>query len=204
MAMMRYSPEHKNETRKMVMRAAAAALRAHGPDGVGVAEIMRGVGLTHGGFYAHFRSKEDLIAQAVTQMFANAKRRFERFTAGLPPAEALGAYIDLYVSIAHRDDAARGCPLTSMAADLARGSGTARFAFDEGVHGILRRLAEWLPPVDGISTRARAASLLAEMAGAVALSRAVQDPSLSGDLLQYSRAAVRARAGLPPEQGASP
>jgi TetR/AcrR family transcriptional repressor of nem operon len=198
---MRYSAEHKNETRVKVLRAAASAMRAHGPDGVGVADIMRGVGLTHGGFYAHFRSKEDLIAQAVTQMFADARRRFQRVTANLPAAEALGTYIDRYVSTTHRDDAARGCPLTSMAADLARsGDGAARAAFDTGVRGILDMLAAWLPADCGVSARARAASLLAEMAGAVALARAVHDADLSAEILCECRAAIRARAGLPPEQ----
>ncbi len=197
---MRYGPEHKSETRTKVLRAAAAAMRARGPDGVGVADIMREVGLTHGGFYAHFRSKEDLIAQAVTQMFSDAQRRFQRVTAGQPEAAALGAYIDLYVSTAHRDDVARGCPLTSVTADLARGSEAARVAFDAGVRGILDTLAAWLPADGETGARARAASLLAEMAGAVALSRAVSDADLSSEILGECRAAVRARAGLPPQQ----
>ena len=191
---MRYTPEHKDETRAKVLRAAANAMRARGPDGVGVADIMKSVGLTHGGFYAHFRSKEDLVAQAVTQMFADAARRFSRITEGLAPAEALATYIDRYISAAHRDDIARGCPLTAIAPDLARGQAESRAAFDEGVRAIIQRLAAWLP---GDDTAARATALIAEMAGTVALSRAVGDPKLSDSILAAGRAAARAHAGLP-------
>jgi TetR/AcrR family transcriptional repressor of nem operon len=134
---MRYGPDQKDETRTKVLRAAAAAMRAGGPDGVGVADIMRSVGLTHGGFYAPFRSKDDLVAQAVAQMFADGRARFQRLTDGMAPAEALAVYIDRYVSAAHRDDAARGCPLTSVAADLARGDGPPRAAFDDGVRAMV-------------------------------------------------------------------
>jgi TetR/AcrR family transcriptional regulator, transcriptional repressor for nem operon len=196
----RYGPEHKDETRTKVLRAAAAAMRARGPDGVGVADIMRSVGLTHGGFYAHFRNKEDLVAQAVTQMFTDARKRFQRATADLPPAEALAAHIDYYVSAVHRDDPSRGCPLTTMLGDVARGEGAARAAFDAGVRGLASRLASLLPPEGETSADARAMSLLTEMAGAVALARAVSDRALSDEILRSCRASVRARAGLPAEE----
>jgi TetR/AcrR family transcriptional repressor of nem operon len=192
---MRYKAEHKDETRTKVLRAAATAMRVHGPDGVGVADIMRSAGLTHGGFYAHFRNKDDLVAQAVTQMFTDAGRRWDRATAGLPPQQALSTYIDAYLATAHRDDVSRGCPLTCVAMDLSRQTGAARAAFDEGVAGLLARLTGWLPPEAG--TKNLAASLITEMVGAVTLSRAVSDPALSNRILHNARTSVRARAGLP-------
>jgi TetR/AcrR family transcriptional repressor of nem operon len=193
---MRYAAEHKDETRTKVLRAAATAMRVHGPDGVGVADIMRSVGLTHGGFYAHFRNKDDLVAQAVTQMFFDAGGKWDRATANLPRAQALATFIDRYVSARHRDDVSRGCPLTSVAMDLSRQTGDARAAFDRGVAGLLTRLENWLPQ-DAADAKQHAVSLLAEMVGAVALARAVSDPALSDTILTDARRSVRRHAGLP-------
>jgi TetR/AcrR family transcriptional repressor of nem operon len=191
---MRYAADHKNETHTTLLRAAAAAMRLRGPDGVGVVELMRSVGLTHGGFYAHFRNKDDLVAQAVTQMFTEAARVWDRATAGLPREQALGGYIDRYLSAAHRDDAARGCPLTSVAMDLSRQAGDARAAFDAGVERLLARLAAWLPTD---APPALASSVLTDMVGAVALARAVSDTTRSDQILAAARQSVRQRVGLP-------
>ena len=191
---MRYTPEHKEETRKRVLKAAAAALRTHGPEGVSVADIMQSAGLTHGGFYAHFSNKDDLVAQALLEMFAQGRRRFTRLTDDLSPAEALGAFVDRYVSEDHRNYPEHGCPLTTMANDVSRQTGSARDAFDAGVASLIDRLATWLPE-DAVPRQVRAASLLAEMAGAVALSRAVRDPVLSAGILEACRASARARGG---------
>jgi TetR/AcrR family transcriptional repressor of nem operon len=190
---MRYSAEHKDETHTKVLRAAASAMRAHGPDGVGVAELMRSVGLTHGGFYAHFRNKDDLVAQAVTHMFADAGRKWDRATAGLEREQALEKFIDRYLSAAHRDDASRGCPLTSVAMDVTRQAAEARAAFDAGVARLIERLRGWLPPD---APPGLAASLMTEMVGAMALARAVGSKALSEQILAGARQAVRARAGL--------
>src|SRR3954447_16349454 len=106
---MRYSDTHKQETRRKVVQAAAAAVRAKGPDGVGVAEIMKEVGLTHGGFYAHFPSKEALVAAAVGEAFEQGRRRFGRITGDLEGLEAFGAFVDSYVTMDHRAAPERGC-----------------------------------------------------------------------------------------------
>ncbi len=93
---MRYDSEHKERTRKRVLREAANAIRAEGPDRIGVAALMAKAGLTHGGFYAHFASKDDLIAQAITQMFDDRYEHWAARTKDLEPAEALDAFIDGY------------------------------------------------------------------------------------------------------------
>src|SRR3978361_1735054 len=108
---MRYSDAHKEETRKKVLRAAAAAVRAKGPDGVGVAEIMAEAGLTHGGFYAHFPNKEALVARSMEEAFGPSRRRFARMTEGMSSTEALEAFVDAYVSADHRNNPQRGCPI---------------------------------------------------------------------------------------------
>ncbi|HWU53659.1 MAG TPA: TetR/AcrR family transcriptional regulator, partial [Tahibacter sp.] len=100
---MRYDAEHKLRTRDKVVKAAAKAIRAKGPDGIGIADVMADVGLTHGGFYAHFASKDDLVAAAVGQMFEEARARLAAETQQRAPADGLRAYVDFYLSPAHRD-----------------------------------------------------------------------------------------------------
>jgi TetR/AcrR family transcriptional repressor of nem operon len=193
---MRYNDTHKQETRKKVVRAAAAAVRAKGPDGVGVAEIMAEAGLTHGGFYAHFPNKEALIAAAVEEAFGQSRRRFARMTEGMAHADALTAFVDSYVSADHRDNPQRGCPISTLANDLPRQGPLVRGAFDTGVAGLIARIESWLPDQDPAARRTLASSLMAEMAGAVALARAVSDEGLAGELLDATRARIKARAGL--------
>lgn len=191
---MRYSDTHKEETRQKVVKAAAGAVRAKGPDGVGVAQIMAEVGLTHGGFYAHFPNKEALVAAAVEEAFGQSRRRFGRITEGMTKAEALETFIDAYVSEDHRAHPQRGCPLAALSSDMPRQGEAVRGAFDAGVSGMIARLEGWLP--DGADRQQLATSLLAEMAGAVAVARAVSDPALAARVLQDSRARIKARAGL--------
>ncbi|WP_372784744.1 TetR/AcrR family transcriptional regulator [Phenylobacterium sp.] len=193
---MRYSESRKEETRKKVVQAAAAAVRAKGPDGVGVAEIMAEAGLTHGGFYAHFKSKEALVAAAIEEAFGQSRRRFARMTEDMSSEEALAAFVDAYVSLEHRNNPQRGCPISTLTNDLPRQGPMVRTAFDAGVAGLIARLEAWLPEPDPASRRSLASSLMAEMAGAVALSRAVSDVAMAGELLDASRARIKGRMGL--------
>lgn len=193
---MRYSESHKAETRKKVVRAAAAAVRAKGPDGVGVAEIMAGAGLTHGGFYAHFPSKEALVAAAIEDAFGQSRRRFARMTEGMERSQALAAFIDGYVSTEHRNHPQRGCPISTLTNDLPRQGPLVRDAFDAGVANLIARVEAWLPEGEARARRGLASSMVAEMAGAVALARAVSDDAMAEDLLDASRARIKDRAGL--------
>jgi TetR/AcrR family transcriptional regulator, transcriptional repressor for nem operon len=192
---LRYPDSHKEETRARVVKAAAAAVRAKGPDGVGVAEIMKEVGLTHGGFYAHFPSKEALVAAAVGEAFDQGRRRFGRLTADLTGLEAFAAFVDSYVSMEHRAAPERGCPLATIASDLPRQGAAVRAVFDAGVASLIGRVANWLPG-DAEEREGLASSLVAEMAGVVALSRAVSDDAMAARFLEQSRRRIRARAGL--------
>lgn len=199
---MRYSQTHKEETRKKVLDAAAAAVRRQGPDRVGVAEIMAQAGLTHGGFYAHFRSKDEMVAAAITQAFDQSRRRFRRLGEGLSDAEYLSAFVDNYVSAIHRDAPERGCPVTTLSNDLPRQGEPARAAFDAGVKSLIASLASRLTVGAAGDREALAGSLVAEMAGAVALARAVSDQEFSDRLLSDTRTRVKARMGLVPPQKA--
>lgn len=192
---MRYSDTHKEETRKSIVRAAAAAVRAKGPDGVGVAEIMADAGLTHGGFYAHFPSKEALVAAAVDEAFGQSARRFAKMTHGMAPAEALSAFVDSYVSPEHRAHPGRGCPLATLSSDLPRQGALVREAYERGVRGLIGRVAGWLPE-DRADRQGLAASLAAEMAGVVALSRAIADDEEAERLLADARVRIKNRMGI--------
>jgi TetR/AcrR family transcriptional repressor of nem operon len=194
---MRYSESHKEETRKRVLKAAASAVRAKGPDGVGVAEIMAEVGLTHGGFYAHFPNKEALVAAAIGEAFDQSRRRFGRLTEGMSAEQALSAFVDAYVSVEHRNNPQRGCPIATLSSDLPRQGPAVRTAFDAGVTGLIARLAGWLPQMEARERAGLATSLLAEMAGAVSLSRAISDDALAERLLEDSRDRIKARMSLP-------
>jgi TetR/AcrR family transcriptional repressor of nem operon len=193
---MRYGDSHKEETHLKILKIAGRALRAKGPDGVGVAEIMKEAGLTHGGFYAHFKSKDALLIESLGTIFARAGRNIDKMTDGLPPGHALASYIDFYVSPRHRDNPSTGCPITALNSDLPRQSQKFRATFDEGVKYLVARIVGWLVTSGHSDPEALAASVLSAMAGAVAVSRAVSDKGLSDEMLAAARAGIKARLGV--------
>jgi TetR/AcrR family transcriptional repressor of nem operon len=193
---MRYDGEHKAKTRERVLKEAARAIRAQGPHRVGVAEVMAKAGLTHGGFYAHFASKDALIAASIGQMFTEGAGRFAMETQGVAPAEGLSRYVDFYLSARHRDSRGAGCPLPYLSADIPRLSGEAREAFAAGVEGLRARLAAHLAMIGRPDPEDEAGSMLAELVGALCLARAEPDPARSDAILSRSRAALKTRLGL--------
>jgi TetR/AcrR family transcriptional repressor of nem operon len=193
---MRYDADHKQRTRAKVLKEAAAAIRLDGPDRVGVAAIMARAGLTHGGFYAHFASKDDLLVAAIAEMFDAAVAWFEELTAGKPAAEGLGAYVGFYLSNYHRDHREESCPIASMAADLPRLGAPAREAFERGAARLTTLIAARLEAMGKAEPGVQAVSLLSEMVGAVVLARSIADPEHSTAILRASRQAVAARLGL--------
>src|SRR5258705_2959566 len=119
---MRYGTEHKQRVREKVLKAAAKAIRAKGPDRIGVGEVMADVGLTHGGFYAHFESKDDLVAAAIGQMLEESRARLRHETEGRTAADGLRSYLNFYLSPAHRDARRGGCPIPAPGTDSPRPS----------------------------------------------------------------------------------
>jgi TetR/AcrR family transcriptional regulator, transcriptional repressor for nem operon len=194
---MRYGPDHSEKTKSRVVKIAAAQMRKRGPDNVGVADVMSRAGLTHGGFYAHFNSKDDLIAAAIGRMFEESRARFREWTQGKDQPGALRSYINAYVSKAHRDKPENGCAIAALSSDIGRQGTKARAAYDAGVLGLAGAIATLLPIEDDVKRRALALSMLSEMTGAVAAARAVSDPALSEEILSSARRSLRARAGLP-------
>jgi TetR/AcrR family transcriptional regulator, transcriptional repressor for nem operon len=193
---MRYDADHKAETRATVVAEAAKAIRAEGPHRVGVAEIMARAGLTHGGFYAHFASKDDLIVAAIESMFEDAMVNFERRTAGKSPADALRAYIDWYLSPEHRNARESGCPLASISADLPRLGNPARLEFAAGYAALTAAISGLLTVLRFPEPDTLARSVLAELAGALSLARSVANPAQSLAILEASSRSLRLRLGL--------
>lgn len=194
---MRYGPEHSEKTKNRVVKIAAAQMRKRGPDNVGVADVMSRAGLTHGGFYAHFGSKDDLIAAAIDRMFEESRARFREWTEGKEQPDALRAYINAYVSKTHRDKPENGCAVAALSSDIGRQGSKARTAYDAGVTRLASAIATLLPIEDATKRRALALSMLSEMTGAVAAARSISDPALSDEILSSARRSLRARAGLP-------
>lgn len=193
---MRYDAEHKQRTRERLLKETAKAIRREGPHRVGVAAVMAEAGLTHGGFYAHFKSREEMIAEGVTEMFREGRARLEESLKDRPPAEALRDYIGFYLSPAHRDARSSGCPLPFLSADAPRLPQAARARFAEGVQALEARLAEQMEALGRPDPGADAGSLLAEMVGALALARAEPDKGRADEMLRRSRSRLLQRFGL--------
>jgi TetR/AcrR family transcriptional repressor of nem operon len=193
---MRYAETHRDETHRKLLKVAAAELRDKGPDRLGVAEVMKTAGLTHGGFYAHFKSKDALLSETLEEIFAQSQRRVDRMLDGLPPKHALATYIDFYVSTRHRDDPSNGCPITALNSDLPRQSRKFRSTFESGVNRLSDLLARLIDDAHVADAKRIAPAILAAMAGAVALSRTISDPQLSDDLLASTREGIKSRLGL--------
>jgi TetR/AcrR family transcriptional repressor of nem operon len=193
---MRYPAEHKQETRERVLTEAAKQIRAHGPLGVSVADVMKRAGLTHGGFYAHFRSKDALVAAAIGKMFEGARARWDKATGDRSASAGLAAYIDAYLSPEHRDGRATGCPIAALASDLPRLTTTCRNAYAAGTRGTIEQLSAVLRELGHRDIDALATSVVAELVGALSLARAEPDDERSTAILAASRRALRARLGL--------
>ncbi|MBL6937229.1 MAG: TetR/AcrR family transcriptional regulator [Alphaproteobacteria bacterium] len=193
---MRYAENHKEETRKTVLRIAAAQLREQGPDRISVGSVMKAAGLTHGGFYAHFKSKDAMLIAALHDTFERARRRVGKLLEGLPPKHALATYIDFYVAETHRDQPGNGCPITALNSDMPRQSKKFKAAFEGGVTFIIDSLAKRMADCGIADAEALAPSIFATMAGAVSLSRTISDQTLSNEFLSTTRANIKARLGL--------
>src|SRR6185437_12982420 len=126
---MRYNAEHKQQTRDKVLTVAARAIREQGPERVSVAAVMGEAGLTHGGFYAHFASKEALVAASIEHMFEQMSERIDDVTNGKDARTALHDYIDFYLSERHAQARGRGCPIAALGSDLPRLDDATRKAF---------------------------------------------------------------------------
>jgi TetR/AcrR family transcriptional repressor of nem operon len=180
---MKVSKEQMAENRERILDAAAARFRERGFDGIGVADLMKDAGLTHGGFYGHFASKEDLMAQAAARALANAGAGWQAL-ADAAPDEALGRIVRGYLSAAHRDHPERGCAIAALGAEAARQGPAVRAAVTEGVRANVELLAGLMPGRGAARRRERAWAAYAALVGGMVLARAVgDDAALSKEVL---------------------
>jgi TetR/AcrR family transcriptional repressor of nem operon len=179
-----------------VIQEAAREIRVQGPDRVGVADIMAKAGLTHGGFYAHFASKDDLVQAAVAKMFEDSRARIGREMDGRSPAEGLSAYIDFYLSALHRDARGAGCAMAALNSDLPRLPQATRTLFAERMAILTERLFVALDALGRPDARDEASSTLAELVGALTLARAEPDAARSDAILDRSKRMLKRRLGL--------
>ncbi|OQP30959.1 TetR/AcrR family transcriptional regulator [Pantoea latae] len=185
----------KARTRQRILEEAARVMRESGTESIGVAALMKRVGLTHGGFYAHFDSREALVEAVIAEMFTDSAQRMKSLWQQPDPAERLSALIDYYLSETHRDCRAEGCPVPALVSEVSHLPDEAKAIFTQGVSSMLKRLSELLAELGHRDAETLASSLLAEMVGALALARACPDKALSAAMLARSRQAIMQRTG---------
>lgn len=191
---MRVSRRQAAENRRRVLEVAGALFREKGFDGIGVAELMQAAGLTHGGFYGQFASKDDLAAEALSGVFDQGVERWKA-RAEAAPDDPFGAIVGYYLSRRHRDIMGAGCPIPALSGEITRQSPAVRSSFTDGLERLAEVLSEHLPG-EG-DRRQKALAVMASIAGAVILARAVDDAELSDEILRATRRSL----GLKPASG---
>lgn len=179
---MKVSREQANENRERILNVAAQLFREQGFDGVSVVDLMKGAGLTHGGFYGNFSSKEDLIAQTCARSLGRSADRWKRWKSESPET-TLSRIVTDYLSPAHRDAPGKGCALAALGSDMARQGESVRKTASKGAHDLIGVLAELLPGDTEVEREDQAMAAFAGMVGAVMLARAVDDVEFSQRIL---------------------
>jgi TetR/AcrR family transcriptional repressor of nem operon len=179
---MRVSREKAAENREKIVAAAGSLFREKGFDRAAVADLMKAAGLTHGGFYGHFESKDALVAEALSRVLAGSVERWRGY-ADKDPAGALARIVRRYLSTEMRDDPSGACAIPSLGAEVARQGQEARSAFTRGISGLVEALTRLMPRRSEEKRRAEALATLSALVGAVVLARAVDDRDFSDEIL---------------------
>ena len=177
---MRYGKQHKQATRQRILETAGRRLKRDGIDGSGIATLMADAGLTNGAFYAHFASKEELVATAVTDQLRAQRASLSELAPGRAGVEQ---YVRAYLSVEHRDNPDDGCPSAALLDEIGRCPDAVKRAYTDGLLAMVDDIAARLPPQDPSSARAKALSVFALMVGTLQLSRALADPQLADEVL---------------------
>ena len=187
---MRFAKGHKEETRQRIIEVASAMFRRDGVEAVGIAGLMAEAGLTHGGFYAHFSSKEELVREAMLWAFEHSRLRRET---GGDKAAALEELIRVYLRPAHRDTPERGCVVAALVGEIARHEAATRTVFSEKLGALTKRIADLLPDSVAETERAAtAAAIFGTMLGTLQMARVVTDAARSEEILESGiQAALR-------------
>ncbi len=177
---MRYAKEHNDATRARIIATASRLFRRDGIAAIGVAPLMKAVGLTHGTFYTHFQSKDDLVREMLADI---GRRRLEAIGATLAQQDGIEQFLRAYLSERHRDTDEGGCPNASLSAEVARSSDGIRAIYTNGYCDLVEMLAARLTHLPQPERRKAAMAIFAMMAGSIEAARAVNDPQVSRDIL---------------------
>ena len=188
---MRYVKGHGLQTRSRIVENASYGLRQSGAEGMSVADLMKLAGLTHGGFYSHFDSREALFIEAFALAMDQTAADWLKRTADMPADARFDAIIEGYLSPRHRDNRARGCVLPALGADIARSSPKARQMFATKLAEMIDTIARLIPEQSPSEARQIATGALATMLGSIVLARAAGDKTLSDDILEAGRQLLR-------------
>ena len=186
---MKVSREQATKNRERILDTAAQLFLERGFEGIGVADTMKAAGLTHGAFYGHFSSKEDLIAQACGRAFSRSHERWSKMAGGTSD-DPLSSIVGSYLSRRHRDDPGAGCTLAALGPDIARRGSGVRRAVADGLRSAFNLLSGLVPDKSKAARRQRAISTYASLVGAMIMARAVDDEALSQEILNAVRASV--------------
>ena len=178
---MRYSKEHKRATRQRIVETAGRRFKRDGIDGSGVVGLMADAGLTAGAFYAHFESKDELVATAVADQLREQR---ESISAAARDGAGIEDLVRAYLSPEQRDHREQGCPSAALLDEIGRSTDATRRAYTEGALGVIDDLAAALPSADPQSQRLKALSLYAGMVGTLQMSRALADRKLADAILE--------------------
>jgi AcrR family transcriptional regulator len=177
---MRYGKDQKQATRERIVEAAGRRLKSDGIDGAGVAAVMSDAGLTNGAFYAHFSSKEDLVANVLADQLRNQRQSLDAET---QDRAGLEAFVRSYLSPEHRDHSADGCPSAALLDEIARHPVATRQVFTDELMGTIDDIASRLDPTDVDAARTDALTVFGLMVGTLQLARTLTDRDLSDQLL---------------------
>ena len=191
---MRYSREHKLETHDRIVKKASVRIREKGAHGIGVADLMKDAGLTHGGFYAHFDSREALVIEAFAHAMDRSTERWRKLTETIPPEKRMASIVETYLTPLHRDDPGHGCAITALGAEIARESPKTRKAFAAKLEQMVDMIADQIPDVPRKAARKQALATLSTMVGTLVLSRIAGSGEFSDDILGAGRDAALGRA----------
>ena len=183
---MGHSRAEKVKTHKRMVSIASKKFREKGLAGVGIAELMKEAGLTVGGFYKHFDSRDDLVAEAVSSAFGGWKRRVDA-AASVGSSVSFAKLIDSYLNEAHRDNPGTGCAFSALAAEIGRSDKRTRALTTEQVRNDIQLIASLLPDNDPNAARSQAILTFSALVGAMSLARAVSDEALSREILESVR-----------------
>ena len=188
------NPDRKEITHERIVRAAARAIRKHGYERLGVAEVMKEAGLTHGGFYAHFESRDALLAEAADLAGAESADTLQRAIRRAKPGQELDAIVDAYLDDRHTEVREHGCAIAAAGSDVPRQPEAVRRATTHRIKELFGLIERQLPDWGKAAAHEKAMAIFSSLLGAIVLARAVDDPQLSKTIRKSVRELVRATA----------